>query len=687
MRKTPLTAAFILILSLIMSACAARGETANANVAVEKTKDERMQWFREARFGMFIHWGLYAIPAGQWGKDTNHAEWIRDTARIPIDTYDKFVDQFNPVKFDPERWAQLASDAGMKYVVITSKHHDGFCLYDSKYTDFDVMSTPFKRDIMKELGDAVRNAGMKMCFYHSIMDWHHPDYLPRRGWESRSSEGADFNRYVTQLRNQVSELLTNYGPIGILWFDGEWESTWNHGYGQPLYELCRKLQPNVIVNNRVDKGRGGMGGMSDAGFAGDYGTPEQQIPARGIPGVDWETCMTMNENWGYNKNDKNFKSTEDLIRKLCDIVSKGGNFLLNVGPTAEGEIPPESVERLQQIGKWMKVNGDAIHGTTASPFSELTFGRCTQKKNGKDTTLYFHVFDWPKDGKLVIGGLGNRIKSADLMAAPGKKLVTNSANGRVTIEVTETMPDRISSVVRVEIEGSPIVYETPRVVASSFEFVNSMNIELAVDSKDISIRYTNNGTAVNAQSPRYTKKIVIDEDTTIRARSFYQGKPVSDEILRRFRKVDPWPAHPEMKTTNGLMSSMMDHTGGKIPEFPNNIKVQSAVEKVMIPKEARRPNVAMRLAGWINVPAREMVQFRLTSDDGSKLAIDGKLIIDNDGNHSAEAKQGSAPLDAGLHRIEVLWYNGAGDFALQLEWAFAGGTFTEIPASAFFRDR
>ena len=222
-------------------------------------QDTRMSWWREARFGLFIHWGLYAIPAGEWNGKTTHGEWIRTSAEIPIDQYDKFIDRFNPVKFDADKWVQMAKHAGMRYIVITSKHHDGFALFDSKYTDFDVMSTPFKRDIMDELATACRKYGLKMCWYYSIMDWHHPDYLPRRNWENRSEDGAEYDRYVSYMKNQLKELMDNYGDIGVLWFDGEWEGTWDHDYGKDLYDYVRNLQPDIIVNNRVDIGRSGMG--------------------------------------------------------------------------------------------------------------------------------------------------------------------------------------------------------------------------------------------------------------------------------------------------------------------------------------------------------------------------------------------------------------------------------------------
>ncbi|NVJ48571.1 MAG: alpha-L-fucosidase, partial [Cytophagia bacterium] len=264
--------------------------------------EDRMEWWRDARFGMFIHWGLYAIPAGEWNGTTNHAEWIRTTAQIPLEEYDKFLDEFNPVKFDADAWVKMAKDAGMKYIVITSKHHDGFGLFDSKTSDFDVMATPFKRDILKELSEACEKEGIKLCFYHSIMDWHHPDYLPRREWEkTRTVDGAEFPRYVDYMKAQLKELITNYGELGVLWFDGEWEETWTHADGVELYDYVRSLQPNIIINNRVDKGRQGMQGLTKEGdFAGDFGTPEQEIPATGLPGVDWESCMTMNDHWGYN---------------------------------------------------------------------------------------------------------------------------------------------------------------------------------------------------------------------------------------------------------------------------------------------------------------------------------------------------------------------------------------------------
>jgi len=416
-----------------------------------RQRDARMAWFRDARFGMFIHWGIYAQLAGVYdGKPTPHAgEWIMQDMKIPTSQYEKLVSQFNPVKFDAKQWVKIAKDAGMKYIVITSKHHDGFCMFDTKQTDYCIMSTPFKRDPMRELADACKAEGIKLCFYHSIMDWHHPLYDPRREWNDTAKGAPDMDGYTKYMKAELKELLTNYGPIGILWFDGEWEDTWNGERGQDLYNFVRSLQPEIIVNNRVAKSRKPKVGMSEGERPiGDYGTPEQKIPATGTPGVDWESCMTMNDTWGYKTSDQHWKSTEKLLRNLIDIASKGGNYLLNVGPTAEGVIPEQSVQRLEEMGKWMNVNGESIYGTTASPFEKLTWGRATQKP-GK---IYLHVFDWPADGKLV-APINKPIRKAYLLADPSKALATNVKDQGTVIEVPATAPDPIATVIVLEVDS------------------------------------------------------------------------------------------------------------------------------------------------------------------------------------------------------------------------------------------
>ena len=429
--------------------CTEQEEKANQSFTeTQDQHDKRMSWWREARFGMFIHWGLYAIPAGEWNGETKHAEWILTTAQIPVKEYEKFTEKFSPTQFNAEEWVRTAKNAGMKYIVITSKHHDGFCLFDSKLTEYDVVdATPFKRDILQELSDECREQGIKMCFYHSIMDWHHPDYLPRRKWESRSAEGADFDRYVQYMKGQVKELVTHYGEIGVLWFDGEWEETWNKERGADLYHYVRSLQPSIIINNRVGKGREGMAGTYDpTASVGDFGTPEQEIPDTGLE-YDWETCMTMNDHWGYNKNDQNWKSEKELIQKLVDIVSKGGNFLLNVGPTAEGLFPEPSIKRLKTMGKWMKVNEESIYGTTASLFSELEWGRSTTKSD----KIFLHVFDWPESKILEVPGLKDKAESVYLLKDPETQLQIKYHETGASIEIPEKAPDPYVSVIALKL--------------------------------------------------------------------------------------------------------------------------------------------------------------------------------------------------------------------------------------------
>jgi alpha-L-fucosidase len=309
---------------------------------------------------------------------------------------------------------------------------------------------------MKDLAAACKEAGIKLCFYHSIMDWHHPDYMGRRPWNNVGTKDSkpDMDKYVAYMKGQLKELLTNYGPIGILWFDGEWESAWTQERGKDLYAYVRSLQPDIIVNNRVGKNRDDMRGLSKGNdIVGDYGTPEQQIPANGLPGVDWESCMTMNDHWGYNKNDQKWKSSKEIIRMLVDVASKGGNYLLNVGPTSEGLIPAASVERLAEVGKWTKVNGESIYGTTANPFAKSpAWGRVTQK-SGK---LYLHVFDWPNDGKLAVPGLKAKVTKAYLLADSTRAALTTESKGDgVEVTLPGQAPDPVASVVVLEIEGKP----------------------------------------------------------------------------------------------------------------------------------------------------------------------------------------------------------------------------------------
>ncbi|HLW79535.1 MAG TPA: alpha-L-fucosidase, partial [Terriglobia bacterium] len=376
------------------------------------------------------------------------AEWYFSNKKMQVKDYEKFAGEFNPVKFDAKTWVATAKNAGMKYIVITSKHHDGFCMFDTKLTDYCITkATPWKHDPMKDLAEECRKQGIKLCFYHSIMDWHHPDYVPRRDWEkdARPADGADLNRYLDYMKGELTELLTNYGPIGIIWFDGGWEHSAKELRSLEVNAMIRRLQPSIIINDRNK-------------LPEDYSTPEQNIPANALPGGRlWETCMTMNDTWGYAKNDTNWKSSEDLIRKLVDIASKGGNFLLNVGPTAEGTFPDAINQRLADIGAWMKVNSESVYGTTKSPFRQLGFdGRVTAKGNA----LYLEVFNWPAGGGgISLTGLKTPAVSAHSLEGNEPLKIAKTESGGVSV-LSISKPAKVNpvaTVIKLTLGGPPAV--------------------------------------------------------------------------------------------------------------------------------------------------------------------------------------------------------------------------------------
>jgi len=421
----------LLLLALLLVICCsinAQQLSAQANPETKAQRDARMRWWREARFGMFIHWGVYAVPAGIYKgqKIDRIGEWIMNRGKIPVAEYQEFAKEFNPVKYDPEAWVKMAKDAGMKYIVITSKHHDGFALFDSKASKWDIVdATPYGKDLLKPLAEACRKYGIKLGFYYSqAQDWNNPGGAAARkvaseGWANPDSAKIDayteansghwdpaqttktMAQYIDDVAvPQVKELLTNYGDVAVLWWDTPTGMT--DEFAEKLNALL-KLQPNIITNDRLKR----------PNYPGDFKTPEQRIPNLSeLDGKDWETCMTMNETWGYKSWANNWKSLKTIIQNTVDIASKGGNYLLNVGPKADGTFPQESIELLKGMGAWMKVNGESIYGTKASPFGLFPWGRCTKKENGQNTLLYFSVFEWPKDGKLSIPGLKNKIVSA-----------------------------------------------------------------------------------------------------------------------------------------------------------------------------------------------------------------------------------------------------------------------------------
>jgi len=416
--------------------------------AIAQSKTDKMDWWKDAKFGLFIHWGVYAVPAGiHNGKDVaGIGAWIMSNDTIPTAEYQAYAKQFNPVKYNPEAWVKMAKDAGVKYLVITSKHHDGFALFETKASKWNIVeATPYGKDLIKPLADACHKHGIRLGFYYSqAQDWNNPGGTTARGsghWDK--AQDGSMDEYIDKIAvPQVKELLSNYGQVDIIWWDTPIDMTKERA---EKFQPTLDKHPNLITNNR-------LGG----GYIGDTETPEQFVPATGFPGRNWETCMTMNDTWGYKSKDNAWKSTKEIVQTLIDVVSKGGNYLLNVGPTAEGLIPDSSIVRLRETGEWTKINGEAIYGTTASPFNFLSWGRCTQKGN----KLYLHVFDWPKDGKLSVP-LQNKIVRAYLLTDPQKKLSVERAKFKNTITLVGNAPDKIASVIVVELDSAPKVLPLP----------------------------------------------------------------------------------------------------------------------------------------------------------------------------------------------------------------------------------
>ena len=392
--------------------------------------NRRMEWYLDARFGMFIHWGLYSIPA--------RGEWLRSEEEITKEDYMKYFEEFNPSDYNPKAWARAAKEAGMKYVVLTAKHHDGFCLYDSQYTDFKSTNTKLGRDVVKDFVEAVREEGLKVGLYFTIIDWYHDDYPhygdkfhPMRKNPEFNNEGRNFDNYLTYMHNQIREICTNYGKIDLLWFDFSYDDMRGEKWkATELMSMVRYLQPDVIIDNRLEcsgEGLGSLAACDPTPYHGDFVTPEKMIPPNGIQDVQgndiaWEACVTMNNNWGFCAVDHFFKPASMLIKKLVECVSKGGNMILNVGPDARGNIPEESMEILKGIGGWMKKNGSSIYGCGKTQIPKPDYGRVT----GKGNHLYFHLFENTIGPVPLLGVPKDRVKGIRYLATGAEVPVSTS---------------------------------------------------------------------------------------------------------------------------------------------------------------------------------------------------------------------------------------------------------------------
>lgn len=400
---------------------------------------DRTTWFRDARFGMFIHWGPYSLKGFE-------ASWPLFQRLIPMKDYEALAERFNPEKFNAEKIVKLAQDAGMKYLIITSKHHDGFAMFDTEYSDYSIMNAPYRNDIVKQIVDACHKAEMRVGFYFSLCDWYHPDYRDRtkpfpEGCKPEEAPEDTWLNYLTFMTGQITELCTNYGKIDVIWFDGGWERTAEQWQSQELDRMIRSLQPGVLINNRhlLEE-------------EADFGTPEQFVPT-GRQTKLWESCMTINNTWAYNPTDHNYKSTKELVQNLARTAAGGGNFLLNIGPMPTGEVQPEFTERLEGIGEWMKVNGESIYGTHPGPSRLFRQGMSTLKNN----RLFVHVLEGP-DGDIVLKGIKNKINSVSSLRTG--EPVDFCQNGLNTIlRVPYRALDPFDTVIEISFEGDSLEYD------------------------------------------------------------------------------------------------------------------------------------------------------------------------------------------------------------------------------------
>lgn len=426
--------------------------------------EKKVSWFVNDRFGMFIHWGLYSIPA--------RGEWVRSTEQIPLEEYEPFFREFNPVDYDPKKWAKAAKEAGMKYAVLTAKHHDGFCLFDSKLTDYKSTNTPCGRDLVREYLDAFRAEGLKVGLYYSLLDWHHPDYPhygdakhPMRDNPVFQGVSHNFDNYLDYMHGQVKELCTEYGKIDLFWFDFSYDNmtgeTWR---ATELVRMIRQYQPDVLIDNRLEGGGSHFGSLvteHPSEYCGDFVSPEQIIPPEGIIDakgnrVVWESCITMNGHWGYCSTDHFFKPADMLVKKLVECVSKGGNLLLNVGPDAKGNIPKESLEILSGIGNWMRRNSDSIYGCGYGELPKPEYGRVTRKGN----KVYFHVMEGQVGYVPLIGISAGQVEKIRLLA-DGSELsiienwITQNYPDVVFVSLGEDprLPDSVDTVIEVTLKA------------------------------------------------------------------------------------------------------------------------------------------------------------------------------------------------------------------------------------------
>ena len=543
-----------LLLAVVIAAsslvCAPAECTAEAAGFEKAATDQAIEAWREKRFGMFVHWGPVALAGTTIG-------WSRGK-EIPIEEYDQLYKRFNPTEFDAEQWVRIAKNAGMKYLVITSKHHDGFCLWPSKYTDYHIGKTPFKRDVLKELRAACDDNGVQFGTYYSLLDWRDPDYPLGSPGGSTKKDHADMPRFFQLIRNQTKELITNYGPLGVMWFDGDWEEPWNHELGSQLYLELKQLQPSLVINNRVGKSRPGVvaEGVNRAPNSGDFDTPEQRIGSfdREFP---WESCMTLatSNTWSWDPND-GIKSFKECLQALLQCAGGDGNLLLNVGPMPDGQIDPRQVARLAELGAWLKKYGDGVYGTRGGPFKPGAWGTATCKGN----RVYLYVMRWPADGPLKLPAVDARVIDTKTLSG-GHAVQTQDSSG-IAIDLPKDYRDEVATVIELTMDRSAfgimpvdVAYRSgslargEKTTASNTFFNEDAYSAKRATDDDYSTRWaTDSGQKpawieVDLEEPRSIDRVFIDEPAEYQRiqafelqyfdgnawKSFYSGNTVGPE--------------------------------------------------------------------------------------------------------------------------------------------------------------
>jgi alpha-L-fucosidase len=638
------------------------GDAGRIDTSQNSPTNADFAWWRQARLGMFVHWGLYSVAAGQWeGKDiSGWGEWLLNKIKVDPSVYaSTLMPRFDPVNFDADAWVRAAKDAGMGYIVVTTKHHDGFLLWDSATTELDLANTPFGkagRDPLRELAQACERHGIRLGLYFSLMDWSDRDYLPRREWDTRTTEGASMTRFVDRMHAQVRELTDGrFGPVAILWGDGDWEHSSTSWRTEELMAAVRTARPGILVNDRWS-------------LPGDFATPENRIPDGALPTRPWETCMTMNGTWGHVAHDHRWKPATELIRNLVDIVSKDGNYLLNVGPMGDGAFDVPTMERLAALGTWMRTNGEAIRGCGPVACSRPTWGRLTASSDRR--RVHAVVFELPADRTITIDGIVGVPVRARVLGAPGIAVSTRATGPSLAVTIGAGMLDPAASVIVLEWDDEPAIVGTPELIGGDDLFLHETELAFKPPAAG-AIHVTLDATAPTINSPRYTVPINVQRTTQVRARTFVDGVPVGQAFEAILRRAEWIPGSNDVPPEPGVSWTLLPGRFERVPkqELWRGAGIsRGTANAIELPSMRPADAFALRIDGFIHCDHAGIHAFTLESDDGSTLEIDGQAIVDHDGLHGPTRMTGKAVLDLGWHRFTIRYIEADGGESLKLLW-------------------